>query len=102
MRTIGLFGGLTWHSSIDYDRYINQSINKKPGGDDVAPIILFSVNYGESKKGIHQNNWQSIKVIISDPVIKIENAGAEQKDCNLPVSDTALNHASSAAAFALS
>ncbi|HVE60597.1 MAG TPA: hypothetical protein VNA26_02175 [Chitinophagaceae bacterium] len=44
MKTIGLVGGLTWHSTIDYYRIINEQVNSRLGNDKAAQIILYSVN----------------------------------------------------------
>lgn len=77
MKTIGLIGGLTWYSSIDYYRYINEFVNKKLGGDEAGRIILYSVNYGEIKKLTHQNNWAAIADIICNAAIKLQNTGAD-------------------------
>ncbi len=49
MKTIGLVGGLTWHSTLDYYRVINEQVNRRLGDDEAAKIILYSVNYGEIK-----------------------------------------------------
>lgn len=76
MKTIGLVGGLTWYSSIDYYRFINQLVNERVGGDTAAKIILFSVNYGEIKKLTQDGNWKGITAIISDAAKKTEAAGA--------------------------
>lgn len=77
MKTIGLIGGITWFSTIDYYRYINQAINKKLGGDEAAKIILYSVNYGEIKKLTLKNNWAAITEITSNAAIKLQHAGAD-------------------------
>lgn len=54
MKTIGLIGGITWYSTLDYYRYINTEVNKLQGGDEAAKLILVSVNYGEIKKLTHR------------------------------------------------
>lgn len=77
MKTIGLVGGLSWYSSIDYYRYINQAVNKKFGGDEAAKMIIYSVNYGEIVKLTQQNNWAAIVEIIKTAAIKVQNSGAE-------------------------
>jgi len=77
MKTIGLVGGLSWYSSIDYYRYINQAVNKKLGGDEAAKMIIYSVNYGEIVKLTQQNNWAAIVEIIKTAAIKVQNSGAE-------------------------
>nr|MBA3675447.1 aspartate racemase [Chitinophagaceae bacterium] len=38
MKTIGLIGGLSWYSSVDYYRYINQAVNNKLAGDEAAKM----------------------------------------------------------------
>lgn len=85
MKTIGLIGGTTWHSTIDYYRIINDQLNKKLGGDDTAKLILFSVNYGELKKLTHQNDWKSVAEIVGNASKRVEDAGA---DCLLLCANT--------------
>lgn len=77
MKTIGLIGGLTWYSSIEYYRYINQKINERLGGDEAARIILNSVNYGEIKKLTQSGNWKDIAAIICEAARNTEAAGAD-------------------------
>jgi len=77
MKTIGLIGGLTWYSSIDYYRYINQKINERLGGDEAARIILNSVNYGKIKKLTQSGNWKAISTIICGLARDTEAAGAD-------------------------
>ena len=85
MKTIGLIGGLTWYSSIDYYRFINQKVNERLGGDEAARIILYSVNFGEIKKLTLSGDWKGIVAIISEAAKKIEEAGA---DCLLLCANT--------------
>ena len=77
MKTIGLVGGLTWYSSIDYYRYINQQVNERLGGDAAAKIVLNSVNYGDIKKLTQAGDWKGITAIISKAAKMTEAAGAE-------------------------
>lgn len=77
MKTIGLVGGLTWYSSIDYYRFINQKINERLGGDEAARIIINSVNYGEIKKLTQAGDWKGIVAVISEAAKKTEDAGAD-------------------------
>ncbi len=77
MKTIGLIGGLSWHSSVDYYRYINQAVNKRLGGNEAATMIIYSVNYGEIVKLTQQNNWHGITKIICDAAQKLQKSGAE-------------------------
>jgi aspartate racemase len=77
MKTTGLIGGLTWHSTIDYYRMLNQRVNEKLGGVASAKIIMYSVNFWEIKDLTFKEDWNAIAGIISDAAQKIENAGAD-------------------------
>lgn len=77
MKTIGLVGGITWHSTLDYYRYINQEVNGRQGGDDSAKLILNSINYGEIKSLTHAGDWTGISSIIRRAAKATEAAGAD-------------------------
>ncbi len=44
MRTIGLIGGTSWLSTVEYYRIINQQVNERLGGANSGKILLYSVN----------------------------------------------------------
>lgn len=77
MKTIGLIGGISWYSSVDYYRYINQMVNAKLGGDEAARLILNSVNYGEIKRLTQAGDWQGIAAIMIQAARQTVAAGAE-------------------------
>jgi len=77
MKTIGLVGGTSWVSSLDYYRLFNEITNQRLGGNEAAKIILYSVNYGEIVKLTHAGNWDAIATIISDAAQNAEKAGAD-------------------------
>jgi aspartate racemase len=76
MKTIGIIGGISWLSSAEYYRLINEMINEYLGGVNSAKIILYSVNYEEIKNLTFSGDWQSISNMISGIARKLENAGA--------------------------
>lgn len=88
MKTIGLIGGITWHSSIDYYRYLNELVNSRSGGDESAKVILYSVNYAEIKQLTFKNDWVRIADIICSASKRTQNAGA---DCILLCANTMHN-----------
>ncbi|MCH5689650.1 hypothetical protein LWM68_38745 [Niabella sp. W65] len=45
MKKLGLVGGISWVSTTDYYRYINEGINAKLGGLNYAECIIYSVNF---------------------------------------------------------
>jgi aspartate racemase len=48
MKTIGLIGGTTWLSTIEYYSNINRMVNQRLGGDSSAKILLYSMNFEEA------------------------------------------------------
>ncbi|GAB3648067.1 aspartate/glutamate racemase family protein [Echinicola sediminis] len=47
MKKIGLVGGISWTSTLDYYKYINQRINEKLGGLHSAECIIYSLNFSD-------------------------------------------------------
>jgi aspartate racemase len=77
MRTIGLIGGITWLSSVEYYRLLNTLVNEELGGVSSAKIILHSVDFAEIKTLTEAGQWNSILDIMTDAAKKLEAAGAE-------------------------
>ena len=75
-KTIGLIGGLTWHSTLDYYRLLNQLTNDKLGGSSSAKILMYSVNFEEIKTLTYANDWDSIATIMISSAQTLETAGA--------------------------
>ncbi|MFT3823553.1 MAG: aspartate/glutamate racemase family protein [Chitinophagaceae bacterium] len=86
MKTIGIIGGLSWVSTVDYYRIINEEVNKHLGGVDAAKIILYSLNYGDIVRLTRQDDWKTIAEMFCDAARKLEQAGA---DCLLLGANTA-------------
>ena len=73
---IGLIGGLTWYSTVDYYRLLNELTNKELGGDHAAKIIVNSVDFAEIKSLTEKQDWDGIAGIICEAAKAIERAGA--------------------------
>lgn len=91
MKTIGLIGGTTWYSTIDYYKYINLYTNENLGGDQSARIIINSINYGEIITLTREDRWGEISKIICQAAKQLEQAGA---DCVLIGANT-MHHVAS-------
>ena len=46
MKKVGLIGGISWVSTMDYYKYINEGVNAKLGGLNSAEILIYSLNFG--------------------------------------------------------
>jgi aspartate racemase len=77
LKTIGLIGGLTWYSTLDYYRLLNELANKELGGSHAAKIILNSVDFGEIEVLTKIQDWDALAIIMCKAAKAIELAGAD-------------------------
>lgn len=76
MKPIGLIGGLTYVSTLEYYRHLNELANERLGGSESVEVILYSVNFGEIRKLTEAGDWKSITGIICKAAKTIEGGGA--------------------------
>jgi aspartate racemase len=77
MRTLGLIGGTTWHSTVEYYRAINEQVAARLGGLSSARLLLYSVNFAEFQPPADPAGWQPIANAFGDIARRLEQAGAE-------------------------
>ncbi len=77
MKTIGLIGGMSWESTSEYYRAINEGVKATLGGLHSAKIVLYSVDFAEIERHQHAGNWEATAAILSDAAQKLEAAGAD-------------------------
>jgi aspartate racemase len=77
MKTIGLIGGMSWESSIEYYRLINEATKSKLGGLHSAKSVMYSVDFAEIEALQHQDRWQEAADLMVSAAQSIERAGAD-------------------------
>jgi aspartate racemase len=77
MRTLGLIGGTSWVSTIDYYTYINKMVNARLGGIASAKLLLYSMNMEELFKFGNAQDWNGLGNFLADIANKLEREGAE-------------------------
>jgi aspartate racemase len=77
MKTLGLIGGTTWVSTVDYYRYINQLTIERLGGLNSARLLLYSLNFRDAKSLADVGDWESLGKLMSGIARNLETAGAE-------------------------
>jgi len=77
MKTIGLIGGMSWESSIEYYRIINQKVREILGGTHSAKCVMVSVDFAEIEVLQHEGRWQEATQLLIDGAIHLEAAGAD-------------------------
>lgn len=77
MKTIGLIGGMSWESSIEYYRIINERVRDRLGGVHSAKSVMVSVDFAEIESLQHQDNWQEATRLMIEAALNVQRGGAE-------------------------
>ncbi|MFH0347855.1 aspartate/glutamate racemase family protein [Bacillus vallismortis] len=77
MKTIGLIGGMSWESSAEYYRIINEEIKKKLGGLHSAKCLLYSVDFKEIEHYQSEGAWDQAGSALGEAARSLEKAGAD-------------------------
>jgi aspartate racemase len=77
MKLIGLLGGMSWESSIEYERIINQEVRARLGGTHSANLIIRSFDFAEIEKLQAAGRWDDAGALLAAAAKALETAGAE-------------------------
>lgn len=77
MKTIGLLGGMSWESTIEYYRLLNQVVRAELGGLHSAKILMHSVDFEELVALKHKEAQPEIANLLAAAAAQLEGAGAE-------------------------
>ncbi len=77
MRTLGLVGGISWVSTADYYKLLNEEINRRCGGHTSVQCLLYSFNFAEIKELQDRGEWPEILRRLTDISRRMADAGAE-------------------------
>jgi aspartate racemase len=75
--TIGLIGGMSWESSAEYYRIINQETQRRLGGVHSARSLMWSVDFDEIKQLQHAGEWDKLTEAMTDAARRLERGGAD-------------------------
>ena len=77
MKKIGLIGGVTWASTIDYYRAINQKVNHRFGGYHTAEVLINSVNFNTVMDHLKAGNWKGVEDLFTAKALELKKAGVD-------------------------
>ena len=80
MKTIGIIGGVSWQSSIEYYRLMNEMVAAKLGGLNSAKILMYSIEFGEFSKQerlANQGDWGPLRKTMIDAAQRLKRGGAD-------------------------
>jgi len=73
MRKIGLVGGISWVSTIDYYRFINEGVNERLGGLNFAECLIYSLNFGD----VQDKTWEGSFDLLLAACGSLKRSGVE-------------------------
>ena len=74
---IGLIGGMSWESSAEYYRIINETVRDRLGGLRSARILMWSFDFGEIEALQHAGRWDDATALLADAARRLERGGAD-------------------------
>jgi aspartate racemase len=77
MKTIGLIGGMSWESSVEYYRIINETVHDELGGVHSAKSVMYSVDFAEIETLQHEGRWDEATQAMIAAAQRVEAGGAD-------------------------
>ena len=77
MKTIGLIGGMSWESTAEYYRIINEAVKERLGGFHSAKIVMYSVDFKEIRELQLEARWDEATNLMIDAARRVERGGAD-------------------------
>lgn len=73
MKKIGLVGGISWVSTMDYYKFINEGVNSKLGGLNFAECIIYSLNFGD----VQAKTWNHSFELLLNACESLKRSGVD-------------------------
>jgi aspartate racemase len=77
LKVIGLIGGMSWESTVEYYRIINEEVKSRLGGLHSARCLLYSVDFEEIERYQSEGDWKKAGESLGDVALLLENGGAD-------------------------
>lgn len=77
MKSIGLIGGTSWHSTIEYYRLINEQVNAYFGDNTNPPLMLYNLNQSRVHRYQARGDWQAIADLLVDAGSRLQHGGVD-------------------------
>lgn len=76
METLGLIGGMSWHSTATYYRIINETVAARRGGHASARISLQSLDFSEVRQCQVDGDWARAAALLAEAGLRCQESGA--------------------------
>ncbi|MFE6137407.1 MULTISPECIES: aspartate/glutamate racemase family protein [Bacillus] len=77
MKTIGLIGGMSWESTSEYYRILNEEIKSRLGGLHSAKCLINSVDFEEIERFQSNGDWDGAGEVLGSAAYSLQNGGAD-------------------------
>jgi aspartate racemase len=77
VKTIGMLGGMSWESSIEYERIINEQVRARLGGVASADLLIRSYNFAEIEALQAEGRWDEAGGLLASDAVRLQDAGAD-------------------------
>ena len=77
MKTVGLIGGMSWESTVEYYRFINERVAQRLGGLHSAKCVLYSFDFAEIEALQHRGDWKEATRRMIHAAQAVERGGAD-------------------------
>jgi aspartate racemase len=77
VKTIGLLGGMSWESSIEYERIINAEVRRRLGGVHSADLLIRSYDFAVIEALQEAGDWTGAGLLLAEDARRLQEAGAE-------------------------
>ncbi len=77
IKTIGMLAGMSWSSSVEYYRIMNQTVQERMGGSSSAKIIMHSVNFAEMYDILDKGGWDAVGDVVVEIAKHVQGIGAD-------------------------
>lgn len=77
MKTIGLLGGMSWESSVEYERIINTEVRRRLGGVHSADLLIRSYDFGDIEVLQMRGQWDRAGALLAADATRLEEVGAD-------------------------
>jgi len=77
LKTIGLLGGMSWESSLEYYRLLNEEVLERLGGSHSADCLMYSFDFQTVENLQHAGDWDALTRAMVDQAMNLKGGGAE-------------------------
>lgn len=77
MKRIGVIGGMSWYSTAEYYRIVNERVQERLGGHHSADLLVHSLDFAEIRRCQIDGDWERAGKIMAASAVGLVGAGAQ-------------------------